>query len=299
VRTPKTALLIDAGYLIAAGGLLCCNSWRREDIACDYAGLLAALRDDLSARAGDSLFLRAYWYDAAIDGRPTFEQARIGRLPYVKLRLGRLSKDGTQKGVDGMIYGDLLVLAQRGAVDRVFLISGDDDICEGVREAQRYGVLVELLTIPGTTSQHNVSAHLAAEVDQLTVLPKRFWSAYLSPRDGRADPPDDELVADTRAQGAAFARHLAETGRASEVEALLRRFPHLPHEVDVMLLAWAERSLGSLRRRPDLKRELRAHFWFELKDGASLERSMAAVDDSPLPETGDSSAAPRQVGERP
>jgi hypothetical protein len=136
---------------------------------------------------------------------------------------------------------------------------------------------VELLGVPAATGRHNISAHLAGEVDQLSVLPETFWSTYLRPRDDEVEPPDDELVAASRAQGEAFARHLVATSEAAEIDALLRRFPHLPHELDLQLLAWAERSLGSLRKRPDLKTELRAQFWFVLKDSAALDRVVNAL----------------------
>jgi len=52
---------------------------------------------DTCRQSADAPILRTYWYDAAQDGIPTSEQLVIASLPFVKLRLGRLS-GGHQKG---------------------------------------------------------------------------------------------------------------------------------------------------------------------------------------------------------
>lgn len=273
----KTALFIDVGYLLTGGGLLFCGSWRREEIGCDHAGLLEALRFAAAERSNGALVCRAYWYDGALDGRPTFEQMRIGRLPYVKLRLGRIAK-GAQKGVDAMICLDLVRLARRGAIDRAYLVSGDEDLCEAVSETQSYGVQVELMTVPPPEGQgFNLSAFLASEVDVVHQLPQPFWAPFFHLLDGEEEVDEDELVAETRRVGEKFARRLAEERSDQELEALLAKFPTLPSALDIELLVWAERSLGSLRRRPDLKTELRGRFWFALKECVRLRHALTAI----------------------
>ena len=66
-------------------------------------------------------------------------------LPRVKLRLGRLSYTGEQKGVDLRIGLDLVMHARNQAVDVMYLVSGDDDLTEAVEEVQGHGIPVILL----------------------------------------------------------------------------------------------------------------------------------------------------------
>ena len=80
--------------------------------------------------------LRTYWYDGAKDGIPTTEQQRIAALANVKLRLGRLNTNNQQKGVDALIYRDLMTLASERAVTDAFLVSGDEDLREGVKASR-------------------------------------------------------------------------------------------------------------------------------------------------------------------
>ena len=39
----RSAIFIDAGYLFAAGGRLCCGTTNRANFECDYAKLTADL----------------------------------------------------------------------------------------------------------------------------------------------------------------------------------------------------------------------------------------------------------------
>ena len=74
--------------------------------------------------------LRTYWYDGATNAVPTPDHEQIGGLPYVKVRLGRLIR-GEQKGVDALIYRDLMTLARERAITCAYLLSGDEDLREG------------------------------------------------------------------------------------------------------------------------------------------------------------------------
>ena len=67
--------------------------------------------------------LRVNWYDSGSrGGLPDPFQEQIGMLPRVKLRLGRLSYSGEQKGVDLRIGLDLVMHARNQAVDMMFLV---------------------------------------------------------------------------------------------------------------------------------------------------------------------------------
>lgn len=117
--------------------------------------------------------LRVHWYDSGrrSGGTPDAAQEAIGMLPRVKLRLGRISPQGEQKGVDLRIGLDLAAHGRNRVVDVIYLVSGDDDLCEAVEEAQNHGVQVVLMAVPDAAGKpHAVSKHLIRESDDLIVL---------------------------------------------------------------------------------------------------------------------------------
>jgi len=105
------------------------------------------------------------------DAVPDPQQARIGELRKVKLRLGRFGREGEQKGVDLRIGLDLVTHARNGAADVFLLVSGDDDLTEAVEEAQGHGVEVVVLAVPDAGEKpHGVSRHLLRAADDLDLL---------------------------------------------------------------------------------------------------------------------------------
>src|SRR5688500_312186 len=94
----RCAIFVDAGYLFAAGGELCCGTRARRSLALEADALNGFLRELAVARCGLSP-LRTYWYDGARDGIASASQQAIAALPNVKLRLGRLNHKNEQKGV--------------------------------------------------------------------------------------------------------------------------------------------------------------------------------------------------------
>ena len=154
----RCALFVDAGYLYAEGGKLCFNSSNRNDIRIDGA----ACRDflvELAADACDLPPLRTYWYDGAQGGTANPKQQLIAALANVKLRLGHI-KGGRQKGVDALIYRDLMTLARERAISEAFLLSGDEDLREGVKTAQDMGVRLTLIGIATRDGKPNQSREL-------------------------------------------------------------------------------------------------------------------------------------------
>jgi uncharacterized LabA/DUF88 family protein len=261
---------VDAGWLLAAAGLLVLGSPRREDLACDYRGLLESLGDHVDGHSTGMRRLRTYWYDAAVGGLPTHEHNRIAAFPYVTVRLGRLSRARQQKGVDFLIYRDMMKLAHERAISRAYLLTGDEDLREGVVEAKEVGVQVVLLGMPIEEGQ-NQSARLVRDCDEYVVLPSDLWKRHFHRRDPDAEP-DDETLANARRLGETFARRWAKLTAREEVEEVLAAFPHLPQRLDIELIVFAENELGSLRQRPDLKQEVRGTFWFALRDVAGGDR---------------------------
>ncbi len=116
-------ILVDAGYVYAEGGLLVHGTKARHELTLNPS----KLRDCLLRFAGErsqGRLLRIYWYDAAHERRATDEQNLVADLQGVRLRLGRLTNKGVQKGVDSLIYRDLFTLSQSGRVGDVFLLAG-------------------------------------------------------------------------------------------------------------------------------------------------------------------------------
>jgi uncharacterized LabA/DUF88 family protein len=267
----RSAIFIDAGYLLAAGGLACCGTKDRSRFVCDHKQLTEDLAAWAGEHSGGMTSLRTYWYDGARNAVPSAEHERIGGLPYVKVRLGRIHS-GQQKGVDALIYRDLMTLARERAVSRAYLLSGDEDLREGVVSAQDMGVQVILIGIP-TSRRANQSAMLMREADELVVLPREHWSKYFaaapipSPAEsnaarrvsfGESHAATPEAA---RASGRAFAKEWLSKASPDELTALLQGEPRIPGRLDFELVVEAEKGLGSVRERQPLKHELRAGFW--------------------------------------
>lgn len=177
----RSALYVDAGYLIAAAATRLTGSSIRRGITVDYTCLLADLIAMVEQRSELPL-LRVYWYDAARDGKATPAQEEIALLPRVKVRLGRIGVDGEQKGVDLRIGLDMVGHSRTGAVDTMYLLSGDDDLTEAVDEAQALGVQVIVLAVPSRTRLgHGVSRHLSFTADGLEILDAQLLDASIRP----------------------------------------------------------------------------------------------------------------------
>lgn len=171
----RFAIFVDAGYLHAAGGQLCHNTPIRNATEMDIGPLIAALRARTEEISGIE-YLRTYWYDGASEGIPTAAQNAVANLRGVKLRLGRMDVQGRQKGVDSLIVRDLMRLAGEHAVATAFVVSGDEDIRQGVIEAQDYGIKVILLAIKPI--EGNVSRTLLREADDILTLDETVLAPF-------------------------------------------------------------------------------------------------------------------------
>jgi hypothetical protein len=191
----RYAIFVDVGYVVASVAELLAGSAGRHLVSCDYGQLVSSLVAEASSECGMPL-LRTYWYDASMSGQPEHDQLTVADLPGVRLRLGRLVR-GEQKGVDSRLVRDLIVLARDRAMVAAYLLAGDEDICEGVAEAQDHGVRVTVLGVPGV----NQSRLLIQQSDEHRVLPEEFWRSHfrlLEPaaavRTAPAVPARDESV---------------------------------------------------------------------------------------------------------
>jgi len=179
----RYAIFVDVGYVVASVAELLAGSAGRHLVSCDYGPLVRSLVADASRDSGMPL-LRTYWYDASMSGQPEHDQLTVADLPGVRLRLGRLVR-GEQKGVDSRLVRDLIVLARDQAMAAAYLLAGDEDICEGVAEAQDHGVRVTVLGVPGV----NQSRLLMQQSDEHRVLPEEFWRGHFRLLEPARDRP--------------------------------------------------------------------------------------------------------------
>lgn len=277
----RSAVFVDAGYLFAAGGDLCCGTRSRRNLALDAPGLNALLVD-LAVRACGLPVLRTYWYDGAKNGVATPSQQAIAALSNVKLRLGRLNTRSQQKGVDALIYRDLMTLARERAVTDAFLLSGDEDLREGVRTAQDMGVRVTLIGIRAASQQFNQSRELVHEADEVVELEQADLAPYFS----KVVSPPPPATAASVLPGIATTEQAEQAGKSfmstwlanaleADVASLGAQRPRIPQPLDIELIRSGESvTQSTFRGRDDLKRAIRRGFWQEFDEARA-----ASVDE--------------------
>jgi uncharacterized LabA/DUF88 family protein len=139
----------------------------------NYEKLIQGILKRTAEHSGQDV-LRVYWYDVSKDALFTDQHKSIGLLPDVKVRLGRISFNGEQKGVDLKLGLDLVGVARNRAASTAFLVSGDDDLAEAVEEAQDLGMKVVLVGLDNPDHRlgvQSVAEHLALRVDSIIALP--------------------------------------------------------------------------------------------------------------------------------
>lgn len=141
----RSALFVDAGYLLADGAMAVHGTRHRETASWDFGGLLQLLGDLARERTGLPL-LRCYWYEATMEGRRTPEHEALADLPGLKLRIGRL-RPGRREGLDTEIQRDLTALAGNGAIADAVVVSGDEDLAPVIADVQALGIRVTVVQI--------------------------------------------------------------------------------------------------------------------------------------------------------
>src|SRR5262252_5531999 len=197
----RYAIMVDVGYIYASAGELLFSASSRREYRVDADKLIAALIKQADDQVRGQL-LRVYWYDAARDRVPTFDQRVIAQMPLVKLRLGNLNARGQQKGVDAQIRADMEALARHRAITDAILVAGDEDMVPAVEAAQAYGVRVHLWGVepPYGTNQ---AERLVWESDTVEVLERSFIEPYFAPQPTAEAAAAPAGVLPTRADHAA------------------------------------------------------------------------------------------------
>jgi hypothetical protein len=282
-------VFVDAGWFLSEAAQALTGRGVRSDVICRYPDLMPALAG-LAARHTGLPLLRIYWYDAAPDGIPSGTHLDIGGLPDVKLRLGRISHH-EQKGVDALLILDLTTLARERAIANALVVSGDEDIREGIAVAQSLGVRVTLGAIALPEGRPSLATTLIHEADDQLLIDAEFLRRHVDvPAAAEAAPGPvapvvplaghGALVAAARPVGAAaglaaaaeetptprefgfrFGSAHADQLTSDDLRALQREAPMIPSDVAAQLFRDAEQVFGPIRGRPEVRRELKAGYW--------------------------------------
>jgi len=261
------AIFVDAGYVYAEGGRICVGSTSRTKFTLDARAFTTFLQQQ-ALSVVKCPTLRIYWYDGAKDGIRTAEQLKIAELPQVKLRLGRLNSQRQQKGVDALIYRDMITLAQNRAVRQMVLLSGDEDLHEGVTAVQDLGVRLTLMGIEPEVGQFNQSKELVLDADEHLVLSRSDIAPMFRPVVSGVLAPTLPLPQTTatpdqiKKAATAFAENWTTNATPTEIAELIAGKPRVPRPLDRELLADVERQTGgSLRGDDAAHRNARSAFW--------------------------------------
>jgi uncharacterized LabA/DUF88 family protein len=192
----QSAIFVDAGFLLAVGGTHVAGTSLRSAFTVNYRTLIEGIMACAKDYCGLDV-LRVHWYDASRDALFSPEHKQIGLLPDVKVRLGRISYSGEQKGVDLKLGLDLVGIARNRAASVAFLVSGDDDLAEAVEAAQDLGMKVVLIGVEKPTHRLGVTAvaeHLALRVDNIITLPEELIEKCFTRSVAREPAPSPATV---------------------------------------------------------------------------------------------------------
>lgn len=267
------SVFVDAGYLFKQGARAVLNArLGRHQVSLDGQRFNEELSAWICRLYPKDELLRTYWYDGARQGIATSDQIDVARLSFVKLRLGRINSLGQQKGVDTLIVRDLMILSQERSILRAVVLSGDEDLREGIESAQDRGVRVAVLGIEadGEMSQ---SLELVQEADESLVLPLDILERSLTWRPSTAvvggprravtvshsaGRSDAELYVEYARQ---FAHEWLAKATAAEIGRVVIHRPKVPRPLDALMLENAAGVLGVRTISDDVRREMRAAFW--------------------------------------
>jgi hypothetical protein len=144
-----------------------------------------------------------------------------------------------------------------------FLLAGDEDLREGVKDSQDCGVRVILLGVRSLEAKGNQAETLIQESDEHIVLDKDFFDPHLSlkapPVEQVSLMSDEAVTAAARAIGDRFADEWLSRATGDEIAELLRYMPSIPRPLDAELLSEGRKTIPS-RDKPWISKELREGF---------------------------------------
>ena len=255
----RVAVFVDAGYLFAQGSVaIAGEKLSRTSLSLDPRRVRDVLVNFARSKATGCSLLRIYWYDGALPGvYLTSDQARLGEVDDVKLRLGVLSKSGQHRGVDSLLVTDLLELARHRAISDAILVTADEGLRLAVQIAQGLGVRMHLLGIE--PSRANQGGALRLEVDTVSEWTRDVIAGFLAVRQGAEGPAEGAV---TSAQLEDVPQVMADGLLIAELQPILdyvEKTRSIPFEIDRQLLASSRNALGRNLNEEE-KQYVRAEF---------------------------------------
>ena len=239
--TQQVAYFLDLGYLLANGSeIISGQNLSRERIGLNVSVLHQHLHDHARDNFPGKPVLRVYVYDGPHNrpqGSPIHEG--IEQQPGMRLRLGLLNNQGSQKAVDTMLVVDLLHHAHTGTISDAVVISGDADLYPGIVAAQDLGVRTGLIRLEGDNA--SPSHHLLSVVDFLSVWDAEVISAFVNEQ---ADEEPGEAVWDAETLEFAMIRNVALVADEVDLDSYPTGAFSIPQVYDTMLLKNMHRDLN-------------------------------------------------------
>jgi NYN domain len=185
----RCALFVDAGYVLADGGMAVHGTRRRDSVSWDYPGLLQFF-GNLATERTHLPMLRCYWYEATVEGRRSAEHDALADLPGVKLRVAKM-RPGRREGVEGEIHRDLTTLARNKAVSDAMVVTAEEDLTQVIADVQDMGMRVTLLQIASDGSA-TASRALRQECDDFVEVSAADLRPYVELISGAEPARTDE-----------------------------------------------------------------------------------------------------------
>jgi hypothetical protein len=146
-----------------------------------------------------------------------------------------------------------------------YLLGGDDDLREGVEEAQELGIVVNLIGIEPLEELTNQAPSLIRAADHTVQLTRteieRFLSVSGTPRLSRAESPFEGAKQAARD----FCRAWKQKASHEVLAEVRKGKPHIPGSLDGELLSKVSRAIGLPDLEQDIKRVIRVGFWTEFE----------------------------------
>lgn len=191
----RLAIFVDGGYLDAI-------SRKEYSTPVDIAKLCAEIRQVVDNKSHDNVdLLRLFYYDCLPyqSHSPTPDEAqrfakkrsffaKIGRLPRVKVREGRLKYKGLdidgklifqQKRVDLLLGLDFALLSGKQSITHAAIVTGDSDLLPAFEVAKEEGILVWLFHGPSRSRIDNsptYASELWDEADERYEMDADFFT---------------------------------------------------------------------------------------------------------------------------
>lgn len=174
----KVVVFVDAGYLYSGGAQSIYKTKLSRSLINININNFVKYIKDIIIKDNEKL-LRIYWYDGVLNTGFTPEQQALSLADNIKFRKGVVNEFSEQKGIDTQIIKDVFELSFNKAFTRGVLLSSDGDLVVAAEIAQKFGLEIDLLHIPDTST----SLELKQEVDHVITFDEDCLKEIISCKD--------------------------------------------------------------------------------------------------------------------